>query len=584
MPRAMVKQRIVSEGVWIRSQCNGWSGFVVGLVFALALRCQPAMAAAVIEAGAGKPTSVVTGIYVNRVNIFDPAQAQQSRVYRLVNTLHSTTKEQTILRELGVAPGDRVGPAEVAEFERILRRMDLFSSVSVDLRPAAEHTDDGISVSDPDAVHLHIQTRDRVSIVAGASGSFLGGVGELGFTLGDRNVAGLGDSFLLSYSGNTDDELRGSIAYRDIHFINNQQRADYQFSRTEEGDSYRLKFQRPFKNRLDKKAWSVLVESVERDIDYYENGFSVVQVPEHKQLLEFSGSWRHGSDKRSIRRGLTLRAMDLQYQASLGVQADTITAPLDSTRLYAGVVLARDLISEYRKTSGLDTLRFIQDLTLGSTIELQAGITYKEYEDEAGNNTSVNPLLSLGYSNAFAAGENTLLRFSLNGRATLASLSAGDDADSSDGQPWSVGASARWFNTAFDKHTLAARIDYTIADNSSGLPVQYTLGENNGLRGYASRLLSGNERIRLNLEDRMDFGWRAGVFDIGLLWFVDIGWVADDDASSLLKRSAGVGLRLGSDVLFGASVVRMDLAVPFDDDSGRHEPTLSISLGQVFNF
>ena len=240
---------------------------------------------------------LITSLIVNRVNIFTQDQAEQSAVYKTVNTLHKTTREATILRELDLEPGQRVTTAQIAEFERILRRTDLFASVSVTVEPDSNSTG-------AESFAIRINTRDRISIVAGASGSFLGGVGELGFTLGERNVAGLGDSVLLSYTGNTENELRGALSYSDLHFINRDQRALYQIGRTEEGDFYRVRFQRPFRNLQDKVAWSVLAESVERDIDFYEQGVSVVQIPETRRAVDLSGVWRIGNADLSFRLSL----------------------------------------------------------------------------------------------------------------------------------------------------------------------------------------------------------------------------------------------------------------------------------------
>lgn len=515
-------------------------------------------------------------IFVNRVNIFEPAAASEIAVYRVVNLLHRTTREETILRELGVSPGDKVGTQDIAEFERVLRRTDLFASVSVTLQP--------VDKSDGSTAQLHINTRDRLSIVAGASGSFLGGVGELGFTVGERNVAGLGDSLLLSYTGNTENEIRGTLSYSDLHFINKDQRALYQVGRTEEGDFYRVRFQRPFKNRLEKNAWSILAESVERDLDFYENGASVVQIPEQKQALDITRVWRSGTDRLSVRRALVFQYKDLDYQEPRGVQADTIAAPFDSTQFYTGFQLARDTDTEYRKARSLDTLKFTQDLALGSVAELQIGFIHTDYNNADTEYDSVlAPKIAVRVARSLAAGKDTLLRFSLNGAATFKDVS-GANNPLSDNEPWSVTATGKWFNTRFKSHTFASRLDYTFAESDDNLPVQYTLGENNGLRGYASRLLSGRERLRLNIEDRMDFDWRVGVLDLGMIGFFDAGWVARDDGTEQFKRSAGVGLRLGSNVVLGASVIRMDVAFPFDDDSKNHEPTLSISVGQVFGF
>lgn len=510
---------------------------------------------------------IVGTVFVNRSPIFDVPQSLGLSPYQLANALHKVTREETILKEAGVMPGQRIDAADVAEIERILRRLDLFASVSVQLKAR-----DTAGVAD-----LHIRTRDRLSIVAGASGSFVGGVGEFGFTVGERNVAGLGDSILLSYSGNTDDELRGAITYSDLHFIKPSQRAIYSVGRTEEGSFYGLGFSRPFKSLNQKRSWSLQLSGVEQDIDFYERGLSVVQVPQDGQSLALESFWRSGSRQLLWSRGVTLRYDDRIYQPSRGTQASSIQSPSDSVRIFAGLVLALNQRNGFRKVSGLDTLRFTQDLAFGNRAEVRVGFAHKR--DITLDRSQVNPIVSARLSTAFSQGESNFFRMSLSASTMLDELNSNIDEE----RAWSVAASAKAFILKFSPHTLAVRIDYKVADGGSDLPVQQTLGEDSGLRGYASRFFSGRERLRINLEDRIDPGWRLGVFDFGVVGFVDAGWVAEAiNSDRSFNTSAGLGLRLGSNVLLGSGVFRMDLAFPFDSED--EKPLLSVSLGQVFSF
>ncbi len=512
-------------------------------------------------------TQTVARIFVNRLPIFDSARSFVRPARRLANALHKVTREETILSEIGVAPGELIEAADIAEIERILRRLDLFASVSVQLE----------SGEIPGSVDLHIRTRDRLSIVAGVSGSFVGGVGELGFTVGERNVAGLGDSLLLSYSGNTDDEIRGSVSYRDLHFIKPGQRAAYSAGRTEEGSFFGLRFSRPFRTLDQSRSWSLQISGVDQDFDFYERGLSVVQIPEDRESLSYESVWRSGSRELSWRRGLTLLYDDRVYQPSRGTRAATIAAPSDSTRLFAGAIVAVDRRTGFSKVTGLDTLRFTQDLAFGTTAEVRAGLQYRR--DVTEGRDIVNPLISTRLSSAFARGETGFFRLSLNAAATLSPL----NTDIAEERAWSLSASAIGFNRTLRSQTLAFRIDYTVADGGSDVPIQQTLGEDNGLRGYARRFFSGRERLRINLENRIDPGWTIGVFDFGVVGFFDAGWVAEESESDrTFNRSAGVGLRLGSSVLLGSGVIRMDLAFPFDGEDD--DPLFSVSLGQVFSF
>ncbi len=503
----------------------------------------------------------ITDVIVNRINIFSPEQAAVNPVYRLANQLHRTTIEQTIVRELGIEPGDSLSSEEVSELERVLRRTGLFATVSVRIEEDKNTGD----------AQLLVNTRDQFSMVAGANGSFLGGVGEVGFTVGERNLLGLGDSVTLSVTGNTNDEIRGAVSYSDLHFINRYTRALYQAGRTEEGDYYVLRFSRPYKTVNDRQAWLIQAESRQQDIDYYDNGLSVVQVPELKRSVSAERSWRSQKTGFRFRRGLAMQYSELQYQAIRGSQADTIEQPTDYSQLSASLILGLDQNFTHRKFTGLDTLRFVQDVGFGLSSELRFGLRQRATVDQA---DVLSPTIAASVSKAIALSDNSIARVTVSGSAVVNDNSTN----------WTTGLSAKFYHSWSDKQQLATRLDYRHAESEGQLPVQYTLGEGNGLRGYDNRLLAGNERLLINLEHRMALDRRLGILDAGLLGFADIGWISQPNGEEQFKRAAGVGLRLGSNELLGRNVIRIDLAYPFDDDTEKQEPTLSVAVGQVFSF
>lgn len=562
----------------------------LAVAFALLLLCAATTPASAVEperASVTAPESVrqyrLSNVVINRRDIFDTTQKEQlplARVYRLIDALHVTTREKTILREIDLAPGQLIYESDVEALERRLRALDLFASVTVELRPQ----------TDTDA-ELAIQTRDRLSVVFGASGSFLGGVGEVGFTVGERNVAGTGDRLLLSYSGNTDGQLRGAIGYDDIHFVDNRHTASYSVGRTEEGGFYQMKFARPFKHRASRLSWSAKVESVEDEIDYYENGESVAQVPRQKDSLILEGYRRHVADRtfapgfrRYFRYGAVLRFDNNRFESTRGEQPSLVTAPLDNNRVFAGALLAINRNQRFEKARGVDAVRFTEDLTFGYQAELLAGLDRTaeragtRVDDQALEaSDATEPALFLEASYAFGSAVSDAKTFGKLSFDGFSNLQSGDD------RSWNAGLTLKLFNQSIKGHTLAGRISYITSDRGSDLPTQYTLGENNGLRGYATRQFSGSSRLRINLEDRIYSGWQVGALDVGLLTFIDAGWAGDDNSDLTLRSAAGVGLRLGSNALLGGDIIRLDVAYPFNpvDDQ---RVTVSLSLGQVFSF
>lgn len=527
----------------------------------------------------------LTNIRVNRRDIFD-AEGDDTAIrhaYRAIDALHVTTREKTILREIDLAPGQQLTDTEVAELERNLRALGIFASVTVKLVPLNERS-----------AELHINTRDRLSIVFGASGSFLGGIGELGFTVGERNVNGSGDRLLLSYSGTTDGQLRGAVAYDDIHFVDNKHTAAYSAGRTEEGRFYHFKFSRPFKTRASTLSWSVKGERVGNEIDYYENGVSVAQIPQKTESLILEGYRRRNAGAavghgfpRYLRYGTVLRFDQKRYQPTTGLQPDLVTAPLDNTKVFAGALLAVSRESRFEKARRIDALRFTEDLSFGYSAEILAGVNRTNDSD---NVSDTEPAVFVDAQYAFgslrpraatdqAAGSRwpaqTFGKVSFSGNSNL---QRGGD------RSWSAGVTLKLFNRSLQSHTLASRVSYVTSDRGDDLRTEYTLGENNGLRGYAARQFSGSNRLRINLEDRVFTGWRLGALDVGALVFVDAGWAGDDTSRLSLKSSAGVGLRVGSNALLGADIVRLDVAYPFNPVDGESRLSVSLSLGQVFSF
>lgn len=504
---------------------------------------------------------LVTDIVINRQNIFDDETIRKQWAYRLANRIHRTTREQTILRQIAVRPGDSITPARVREIERILRALGIFALVNVSLRPS----DDG------QGAVLQIDTRDQLTLIASASGSFVGGIGEVGLTVGQRNLGGRGDSITLGFSGNTRDEALGAISYRDLHFLRDDLQAQYRLGRTEEGDFGAFAISRPFRSLAQRRAWRVSAGSEQRDIDFYESGASVIQVPEQRSTIVASSSWRRGPEQRKRRHGFLLRLTDTDYQPAQGLRRDEIQVPQDNLTLFAGVTLSLDEFHQYREITSLDTLHFVQDIRLGGSIGLTAGFNLR---DQQLDGSRFEPSLQLNASRFLAVGERRLA--SLRLAAAASSVPAADDT-------WSLSAGLRGYDLNFAPHTLAFRLDMQVADNGDRLPSQVTLGENSGLRGYAAREFAGQRRVRLNLEDRFAPGWRLGPFDIGAIAFADAGWVADRGESlSRVGSSLGVGLRIGSNSTLGGNVMRIDFAMPLEGDD--RQPLLSVALGQVFSF
>lgn len=511
-----------------------------------------------------EPSWTLGAIEVQTRSIYTPQTAEKNWLAQLVNSTHWTTKESVVRREIWFRPGEPVTERLTAELERNLRRTGLFAEVRATLRPTA----------DPDVRDLLVVTRDRFSLSGGASGSFVGDLASGGFSLAESNLFGTGDRLRFAFFENEDDEFRGSLQYRDRYFLGTWTSFGVEIGRTEEGDFGGARFSRPFRFLDDDFSWDLGGSFAALDRDYFDRDENVAEVPFDDERFDGSTTWRDGTAESFRTAGFAVSYLDRAYGAARGPAAGGIRVPGDTTSLFVGGTLGTTDITEFRKVKGLDTLGFVQDLQLGTTAEITAGGTYR---DEAGAESRVQPTFGAILSTSIGLGPTRYATATFDGNARLV---AGDAVG------WQAGGDLRFFDLTWKPHTIATAISYIEAEETEDLPVQLVLGEGNGLRGYPRREFTGERILRLNVEDRIDLDARLGAFDFGAVVFADIGWIADRGESlGSPLRSAGFGLRIGSESLLGSGVLRVDLSFPLDEFEGEsYDPLFSFTLGQVFEF
>ena len=504
----------------------------------------------------------LSAVIINRQNIF---RESVQPVHQLINRFHRVTRESVIAREVWLQAGDPVTIADAQELERNLRDLDLFARVHVWLRE---------SVDQPGNTDLVIETSDRLSIVASAGGSFLGGIGEVKFSVGDNNLLGLGHQLIVGYSENTEGELLGSFAYDNVLVGANDIFAGVGVGRTEEGDFAVGEITNRFLNFDDNRFWKIELERESSRDDFFESGQTVAEVPRTDEQLNLQWQHRTGIPLRFFRLGPVVNIERTQYEAPIGPQADTIEQPDDTTTIFAGAFFALDSNRAFERVTGLDTLRFVQDLALGYSAQLTLGLENRTTE----TSDDTLPAVRLLGRSTNAISSDTYLNAAINSSASI---------DKSSLARWSVSTASTIFNTRLHRQTLAARIRYDSAFERDGLPLLQTLGEARGLRGYPAREFNGEQRLLLNLEHRWHTPFTMASLEFGTVTFVDAGWVGDRGNSSWLdnaRTAAGAGLRVGSRQLLGSLIIRIDLAFPLGAEADEFDPSVSLAVGQVFGF
>ena len=503
-------------------------------------------------------------IWVETLPLYEGVAAEDSLFPELLRRLHWTTEAGVAMQEVWFEPGDEVTRADLDELERKLRNTGLFAEVETEVTPGAE----------PGTIHVLVRTRDKFTLVLGASGALVGDVGSVRANVGEDNLFGKGDRINLTYVENSEGETDGSIAYTDRHLFDEWLRLRVFGRTTEEGDSVGLRLWRPARQLAEPFEWSVAGLTGTSDVDYFSGGDSVAEVRIDEDRFDLSAGWGSGTRDAYWQWGLSGTFDDTAYGAARGPQAARIDVPGDTTRVRLGPFVRFDRTARFARTTRLDTLGFVQDLRLGGGAELFASA---QHRDEEGEDDAVQPVAGARVYGAFAPRDDTYVTLDVE-----ASGRFDDGSTVGSTQSWALHA----FHLAPRGHTLAASVTFDDVFEDQGLPREVTLGEDNGLRGYPSREFAGAKRVRVNLEDRVDLDLEVRGLRFGCVAFADAGWIAaDGQGLGQPLWSVGVGLRIGSPTLFGGGVLRIDLAFPLDDAGGEsYDPLLSVALGQVFSF
>lgn len=520
-----------------------------------------AAATALLRAQDGGPAGRLRDVRIDTSDVF--AATDERPLTHLVNSLHWRTKQEVVAREVWFRRGDHVDAVKAAELERNLRGLGLFADVSVRL----------VATGSPGEVDLEVVTKDRLTLIVGGGGSYVGGVSGFRVAIGESNMLGHGDRLAASFAENSDGEYRGAVAFTDLHVLDTWHTATVRASRTDEGDSAGLEVRRPFKHLADPRGYGASIAEDDTEADYYLGGESVAEVPYRRGSVQADMAW--GEGPRTARRflGFAFAAEQLEYGTARGPLGPEIRVPGDTWSVFFGPTASLQWVSGYRKVEGLDTLDYIQDLTLGPSVSATLG---GRYRDETGVGGALQPEMAIGLGFASEPLGDVFTNVGTRGSLRL------DDGES---VGWSANAFLRAFALVAEDHTLAANCEFDAVEETQDLPRQLTLGEDNGLRGYDARLFAGTRRLHTNLEHRFDTGLEFATLRFGLIAFQDTGWVGDDGDLGRPYLSAGVGLRIGSKPLLGSGIFRLDLAKPLDDvDTQSDSWKISLTVGQVFTF
>lgn len=523
---------------------------------------------------------IIRNINVNVREIFD--EDQLGSFYRAVNAIKIQTREELVRRELLFKQGDTYDDFLVKESERNLRNQRFLRNIKI--KPVAQGQ----------FVDIDVSVQDTWTLIPQVNYSTGTGKNRKSIGLAESNLLGYGKRFEFLYD---EDESRESVdlVWDDPRVWGTYNRLIAAYFNRTDGDRYYFQAGRPFRSLVEKSAWMVKLDTSDSIGRLFEDSDESQIFRQDRSDIEIAYTIAKGEpEKERHRFSFGYGYLDEEFtQADSDDFEDLDLDPLEveaperitDDRRYTGPVLTFEHIEpEFISMNYIDRFDRVEDYNLGFDYSTNAFIA-PDFLGADENRLLLSGVASRGRRlsrDSFWRGEagfgtrieehgldNTILSAEFKYFNALTPISIG--------------------NFHIGRHTLAAAasVDYAIDLDENK---QFTLGGDNGVRGYKARTFTGDKRLVLNLEDRMHFV--DDIFKLmsfGAAVFVDAGASTYDSFGRMLTdemyADVGAGLRFAFPRSSGGRVFRIDVALPLRDGadgSSAFEPRIIFAGGQLF--
>jgi hypothetical protein len=504
--------------------------------------------------------AVIGEIQIDNQNIFNLADPKDdTRLFRLANSLHGRTRATVIRSQLLIRPGQRFSRRLIEESERVLRSRNYFYDAWI--RIIRYH--DG-------KVDLRVTTRDVWTLNPGFNVGRSGGATHTGVQLEEINLFGTGTSIKVSHSKDIDRSSNG-LELTDQHAFGSWVSYDANLVNSSDGHLREITVQQPF-YALDNRwaAGMYGINDLQTD-SLWDRSVVIDKFQDLHHGLQASYGWSAGLQNGWVRRWTTGITYDEHRFAPLSTWTGPTLLPEDRRFTYPW--LQFDIIQDdYLKLYNHDQIARTEDFYVGTSANVRAGYA------ASGVGSSKSALLFQSSANRgfINAGTSTLLLAGdFSGRVSNGTLTNGI-ADAS--IRFYVEQSKNWLFFTTLTGTKGWRLD---PDN------QILLGGDNGLRGYPLRYQDGTGRALFTVEQRYFTDWYPfRLFRVGGAVFFDAGRVWGSAPLAVPNfgtlTDAGFGMRFGNARSGLGNVVHVDVAFPFNGDSGIRRVQFLVQTQQRF--
>jgi len=494
----------------------------------------------------------VSEIQVHRMDVFEPDRLGiLGPLGEIGNAIHTTTREGVIRDFLLFETGDTIRAEVIAESERVLRESGLFESAEI----SVDRTEDGAVVS--------VTTRDIWSTHAIFDFGTTGGNNRVSLGLAESNLFGTGNFISGTHSWSDErNTLQFSLLKR--RFFGRRAHASARYSESEDGISRNAQLSQPFFSTRASWSGRIFAAAYRGRVWLYQDG-------------EKSGSYGLSSDHvlsdASLYMGNSARwriglGFFLRDQISTPLTGDVLElGPLRSDRRRQITLTVGRLTRRFIHLRNIDHYGVVEDLAMGTNVSVAVGA-----ELEALGSTANRPTMTFDArsSNRWGRHEYTSL-----------GVAATSYWRNSSQMERELDVRVRAFSTRLANHTPAAHF---LLRRRLGFPEEsfFSLGAENGLRGYPFRAYRGKTLLLANLEDRVAPLVSVLFFRIGFALFMDAGYAWDEGEPLHLgdmRTDAGVGIRIGNPKS-ATNVMRLDVARGLGPDGGWQ---ISLLSGNLFS-
>jgi hypothetical protein len=471
-------------------------------------------------------------------SVIDTSMEAESGLARLLNNLHFSTKDNVIKNNILFKENNRIDPFELADTERILRRLSFIEDANILLLPRE---------SNEEIVDCIIVIKDKFSI--GFSYDPITATKHK-FKIYDRNLIGYGvefsNTFIYHTSNQSPYEYDGQIYFSNIQgtFISTQ----FNYRHIHKENSFSTQFSRGFITPKMKYAGGLnIIFSTELDNQITKDSYQL-------QDLWIGRSFQVDADTTRKNLIIAARTGQKRYEYRPAIFPDS-NFTFHNYQLLLGSLTYRKI--NYLQTTMVLSFGTTEDIPYGYLFNMTAGVKKEEFSSKPYLGTTMayaDYLKNIGYF-GFRTDFGTYLY-------------QGDFIQSVWRNNFTYFTGLHTFNNYHLRTSSSATFSVASRRRSHE---DFTLDAY--IRQFSNLQVRGRQRATINLEPVLFTPWNLIGFKFALFAFGDLGFVTEDRFLFSKKNtfgSFGFGFRIRNEsMVFNALEIRLAyLYIPREYDAG----------------